>query len=269
VLDFQRLLTDSSLGIQARALASSVTRGVGDVELGLTAKLVDGIGTDAATPPGPTELRWRQAVEGIVRLGTGTLDSPADFTDLGTGDRQRDVEIRSLTDIAFGRHFWMTVVARYNRQLADTRTVRVAGAGASPYAPAWRERTVSRDLGDEIGVAVFPRITVGEAVVLTLHYGYRRKETDRYRGTFTAADLTGEPRLIDASALDIGTAEREHRFGGGAGYSTAAAWRRGAARVPLDIVYQHFQTTRGSGGLVPKVRRDEVQVRWYVPLFGR
>ena len=46
--------------------------------------------------PPPRCGALRLAAAGIYRLGTGQLDLPHDFTDVGTGDRQADIEVRGL-----------------------------------------------------------------------------------------------------------------------------------------------------------------------------
>ena len=69
--------------------------------------------------------------------------------------------------------------------------------------------------------------------------------------------------------LNQETEASEHRLGVGFSYSTLAAYMRGKAGLPFEISYFHFQTTLGSGGNVPKLSQDQVQIRMYRKLFGR
>ncbi|MFI5310553.1 MAG: hypothetical protein ACHQQ3_04935, partial [Gemmatimonadales bacterium] len=82
-------------------------------------------------------------------------------------------------------------------------------------------------------------------------------------------DFSGQQVQVDAATLGLETEAREHRFGGGLSYSTVSAFEKGSARVPLEITYLHFQTTRGFGGNVPKLSEDRIEIRWYGRVFGR
>jgi hypothetical protein len=153
--------------------------------------------------------------------------------------------------------------------MADERVMRIFESPDKPLAAAYRQQTVKRNLGDELDVSLSPRWTLNEYVGLSGYYEYRRKFSDTYMGTFTVSNLLGQPERIDASVLGLETEAREHRFGGGVTYSTVAAFERGAARFPLEVTYFHVQTTLGSGGAVPKLTMDQLQVRVYRRLFGR
>ncbi|MBI1810132.1 MAG: hypothetical protein HYR75_09565 [Gemmatimonadetes bacterium] len=265
----QALFTDSSFGIASKPLATSITRGIGDIDLFATLNLFDSFGRDVNKRIAPKGFNWRQSVGGLYRLGTGTLKSPDDFTGLGTGDHQNDVGVRSYTDLLWGSHFWLSLVAKYDWQMADQIVTRITAAPDQPLAPAYRRQTVGRDLGDVFELQVNPRWSITDYIGISAHYDYRRKFSDRYTGTFTVNDLNGQPLTIDASTLDLETEAREHRLGGSLTYSTVAAHEKGLVRVPYDITYSHFETTLGSGGNVPKLVQDQIQFRLYTRLFGR
>lgn len=268
IADMQRLLTDSVFGVRARPLATSVTRGVGDIDIGFKLNLVGTFRPEDRPSPAAGRVRWRQSVGGVFRLGTGTLDAPDAFTDLGTGDHQNDVEIRSYTDVTYGPNVWLSLVARYSMQAADERVMRIGETPHQVLAAAYRQQTVKRALGDELVVELTPRWALNEFVGVSGHYLYRRKSPDSYTGRFTVTDLAGQQIAIDAAALDAETAAREHRFGAGLSYSTTSAFAAGRTSVPLEITYLHVQTTRGSGGNVPKLSQDRIEVRWYGRVFG-
>jgi hypothetical protein len=267
--DVQRVITDSAFGIRAQPLAGSIARGLGDVDVSVKFRVVDTFGKTVDERAAPKGFGWRQSVGAVYRLGTGTRSAPDNFTDLGTGDHQNDIEMRSFTDLSFGGRLWVALVARYNIQMADERVTRIPESPDKPLAAAYRQQTVKRDLGDELDVSVSPRWTFNESVGLSGYYSYRRKFSDAYSGTFTVSNLLGQPERIDAAVLGLETEAREHRFGGGVTYSTVAAFERGAAAFPVEVTYFHFQTTLGSGGSVPKLSMDQLQVRLYRRLFGR
>ena len=266
--DVQRVLTDSAFGVRAQPLATTITRGVGDIDIGLKLNLFDTFGRSTAARLTPKGLNWRQSIGAVYRLGTGKLDAPDNFTDLGTGDHQNDVEMRSYTDILYGAHFWVSLVARYNMQLADTRVIRITDAPNRELAAAYRQQTVTRDLGDVIDLEISPRWVLNDYLAVAGHYYYRRKFSDRYTGTFNVSNLAGQSVMLDASTLNLETEAREHRFGGGISYSTLAAYEKGKARLPLEVTLFHYETTAGSGGNTPKLATDQVQLRFYTRLFG-
>jgi hypothetical protein len=266
--DMQHVLTDTIFGVRARPIVTAVSRGVGDIDLSLKLNLFGAPRPGESGRLSTRGLRWRQSLGGVYRLGTGVVRAADDLTGLGTGDHQNDLEMRSFTDLLFGAHLWLSFVARYNMQRADQVVVRIPDAPHSLLTAAYREQTVARDLGDALEVEFNPRWALNDYVGFSGHYLYRRKFSDSYTGKFTVADLTGQPVVIDAATLGLETEAREHRFGGGLSYSTVFAHEQGKARVPIEVTFLHFQTTRGFGGFVPKLSEDRVEVRWYGSIFG-
>ena len=263
------LFTDRQFGIGAKPFGTNVTRSMGDVDIALKLKLFDTFGGAPNARLAPSGFNLRQSFGAMYRLGTGKLGAPDAFTDLGTGSHVNAMEGRSFTDLLFGSHFWVSIVGRFNRSQADTRVMRIPASPDQPLTAAYRQQTVTRQLGDAYDVAVNPRWTLNEYVGLSGHYYYRHKAADAYTGTFSVVDLAGKPLTIDASALTFDTEAEEHRFGFGATFSTLSEWERGRARFPVDISWVHYQTTNGAGGNVPKLRIDQVQLRLYRKLFGR
>jgi hypothetical protein len=102
-------------------------------------------------------------------------------------------------------------------------------------------------------------------------YVYRHKNQDHYKGTFTIpAAVTGFSDItLDASTLDLETETREHRLGGGLSFSNLYSFDKGKAKIPFEVTYLHWQTTKGSGGNQPKFFTDQIQVRLYARIFGQ
>lgn len=268
IADARHFLTDTAYGILAKPLATSITRGIGDIDLSVQVSLFDSFRGDAAERRAPHGFNWRQSVGATYRLGAGKRDEVDDFTDLGTGNHQNDIEIRSYTDLLWGPHFWVTILGRHNVQLADQVTMRIAEPD-KPLAPAYRRQLVKRDLGDISEIEITPRWAFNDAVGLAAQYSFRRQGPSAYSGTFAVNDLNGLPVTINASILNAETEATEHRFGGGISYSTVAAHARGEARVPLEVSWLRRISVSGSGGNVPRLSQDQVQIRWYGRLFGR
>ena len=266
---FQRILTDSAYGIRAQPLGTVVRRGMGDVDLSAQFTWHDSYGRSSGTGPTTTRSWWRSTVIGTFRKGTGTAALADALIPLGTGDHQDDLEARSITDFGIGTRASLTAVVRYTVQASASTTLRIADSPSTPFPEAFRSATVTRDPGDEIAFALYPRLNLSEAMSIAGHYGYRSKGADAYSGTVTGTDGSGVVVTADARALDDGSAAREHRFGAIIAYSTVGAWQRGRARWPVEISIAHFQTTAGSNGMIPKLAHDEVQFRWYWRPFGR
>ncbi len=269
ISDAATLFTNKTFGLGARPLERTINRGIGDIDVGLKVKLFDTFGEDPKARLAPHGLQWRQSIGAVYRIGTGTTDAADNFADVGTGNHQNDVELRSYTDLMYGKHFWVSVLAHFNFQLADQLTMRITDTPSQVLAAAYRQQTVQRDLGDVAELEIDPRWVMNDYMSISGHYYYRRKSADRYTGTFNVTNLAGQPVTIDASALNQETEATEHRLGVGFSYSTLAAYMRGKAGLPFEISYFHFQTTLGSGGNVPKLSQDQVQVRMYRKLFGR
>lgn len=270
VEDAQRILTDPLFGVAAQRLETVERSHIGDIEIGLKFIAIDPFNGNVTARMNPTGFNYRTSLTGVVRLGTGERDSPDNFVDVGTGNEQTDIEGRWIQDFLFGRNFWTSIIARYTWQLADEQTMRITEAPNRTLAAAYRQQKVDRDLGDYYELEANPRWVFNDYVALTGHYYYRRKYEDKYKGTFQIdSAVTGFGDLtIDASTLNGETEAREHRFGGGVSFSTLKAFQEKRSRIPVEVTYLHFQTTRGEGGAVPKLFSDQLQLRVYARLFG-
>jgi hypothetical protein len=268
----QRILTDSAFGILAAPLRTVTRQSIGDIEVGLKFRLFDsfGVGNDTARFL-PTGVNLRQSVAGVFRFGTGTLERADNFVDLSTGNGQNDVEVRSQTDILYGRHLFTSVVARYVLQLPDQQVFRITDQPDRALAPLYRQRTVDRNLGDQIEFEITPRWVINEYFSLGAQYFFRNKAEDKFTGTFTASPAeTGlpTPLTLDASTLNQETSASEQRLGLGFVFSSVASFARGKAKIPVEIQYFNTRTVAGAGGAVSKLSIHQVQVRVYGRLFG-
>ena len=240
---------------------------IGDIEVGAKLLLLDTFGGAAAARSGARQRGFRFAVGGLARLGTGQIDRPNELVDVGTGDGQTDIEANGAIDFVFGRRLWGSVVGRYGVQMKDEQLLRIPNVARNPFAAEYREQTVSRDLGDYMELQATPRYVYNDYVSLSAQWTYRRKAEDTYTGTFTVTDPLDDPVSLDASILGIGTKQSEQRVGGGIAFSTLRAYDRGRANVPVEIQLLHWQAVSGSG-YVPKRFNTQVQLRYYMRLFG-
>ena len=265
--DFQRVLTDSAYGIIANPLGSVVRRGIGDIALSATWQWHDSWTAVPTTGSLRQQVRWRSAVVGTFRHGTGSAADPADLISVPLGDGQNDVEILSITDAGLGSRFSFTTLFRYTVQAPSDATVRFATGGGDPFPNQSNTVVHSRDPGDEFEIAFFPRVAFSEAISLAASYSFRSRTADNEVAPVITPAGPGIGGL--SASRDVGGEARAHALGASLAYSTVASHARGGARWPLEISLEHFQTTRGSGGNVPKLAHDAVTVRWYWRPFGR
>ncbi len=265
--DLNTIVSDSAFGIGAVPLETVERSHIGDVEFGAKILLYDGLG---GRPPQRVDYRGvklRLAVGGVYRKGTGQVQSPDDFADIGTGDGQDDVEGRVFADVLVGRRFWASLVGRYGVQQADEQFLRITDSPNDPFAPLYRRQFVARDLGDYFVAEFSPRATITDALMVSATYSYYHKGEDSYSGSFPATNLEGEAITLDASALNAGTARTEQRVVAGFTYSTMAAYYRGRSTLPLEVSFMVGQSMSGTGN-VTKSFTQALGVRLYSRLFG-
>ncbi|MDQ6829125.1 MAG: hypothetical protein M3081_09705 [Gemmatimonadota bacterium] len=266
--DAQRILTDPAFAIETDRIENVDKWGLGDVEIGVKYQFLNtlGIETEKRIAP-PSSLAFRSAATVVLRLGTGKTDNPDNFIDIGTGNGQTDIELRSQNDVIWGKHLWASFIARYGWQLPDYQVMRVTPADA-PLAPSFRRQRVRRDLGDYYELEASPRYVINDFFAIAGQYLYRRKYEDRYTGTFNVNNTLHQPVTLDAAQLNDETGTTEHRFGGGIVFSTVASFTKGRAKIPYEISYQHMEDVAGSGGKTPAIKQDIIQFRIYTRLFG-
>ncbi len=263
----QSVIQDSLPGLLAAQLGTITRQGLGDIEVAAKLRLFDSFGARRDTMRFlPRGLNFRQSIAGVYRFGTGTIDQPDDFLDVGTGGGQNDLEVRSFTDIVYGRRFFASVIARYTVQLADQQVRRITDRPEEVFAPSYRERLVSRNLGDQLELEVTPRWILSDFFSVGAQYLIRRKSEDTFAGTFTVPPSESglaAPLALDASTLRFETAAMEQRIGYGLTFSSLAAHARGKASLPIEVQYFNSRTISGMGGAVPRLSIHQLQVRLY------
>lgn len=262
-VQLQQVLADEAFGLRSAPLADVSHYGIGDVEIGAKLLLFDSFGQDVRAAAEQRGFGVRTSVGALLRLGTGRREDPANLVDIGIGDGQHDIELRTAADVRLGGRFWTSLVARYGIQLADELSLRVPSVAGQLFVPADNLTPVARDLGDYLELEIAPRVAIGDFLSLGGQYVYRQKGEDRYT---SAAGVTS---ALDPAILGLGTETFEHRAGFGVMLSTVSAYARGAVAMPLDVSYLHTRTVAGGGQLVNRAARDQVALRIYLSAFGR
>jgi hypothetical protein len=244
----QTVLTETTAGFgyDAQPLEFAKYRQkLGDLEVGLRFGLVQGASV-------------RAVLSTTVRLPTGMRDAPDHYVDIGTGDRQTDVE--AGIEIAYepGNVVGLAVVGSYNLQLGD-QLVRRLAPPHRPVALAAAERLVSRNLGDVISIAAFPTLRLSRTFRAYGQIQYYHKGSDTYSGTDFSL-----PGLPTATAAGLGAETAMRRLSLGAGIHFRSTGRDGLS-LPAEAGIHYFAAYQGSGGFTPKT----AGVTFYLRLFRR
>jgi hypothetical protein len=239
--DFQALLADSAFGYRLRPIATTDISRLGDTELGLRVGLVRG----------PVA---RVVLNGGVRLPTATRDSLDHAVDLGTGDKQLDIEAGLEVAVESGA-LGLAAQAVFTRQLADNLTLRSPAAGA--LVPVTASGPFRRDLGDVLQLAAYPSLRLSQAInlfVLAYHY---RKSGDTY-------DFLGSP-TADVPARTVTPVASALNLGGGIHYR-AERTGSGEARLPVEAGLSYQAAYGGTGG-APKSTMLNLYLRLYYRIY--
>lgn len=262
IADFQNVLTDSAFGIRSSGLRSVVRRGVGNVEFAGTFRWLD---TKPAAPATAADsARWWARSALTASWSRGAANPGADdLTGAPLGRPASGVRAGGVVDVGRGTRYSLSAAATFARWSDVAVDVRAPASAQDIFPAASRTTTIRYTPGAEMWFDVAPRAALSDAIAIAATWTFRRRDGDAY--AITGASLSPAPAAFNVSPgmHAVGASSSEHRFGASVGYSTLAAWRRGGARWPLEIVLTHYQVTTASGGIVPKVSHDDVAVRWY------
>ncbi len=237
--------------LAADTLTTVVRTGIVDNELGGWYQVAD-------------RATWRGQVGGILRLGTGTVDSPHNLVDVGTGDGQTDVEVWTRNDIIFSPQLWVHAGGRFGIQFAQTLPRRVSPYW-QPYAPASAAATVTRTPGSYFAIDIVPNWQLDDAFGVGLGYHYYRQGATDY--AYAGADSAAIALLVPASVLGEGTSVSRMRVGAGVTFSTLNRYLTGRARLPYRVTWSYQRTFFGRGGQVERASVMSLAIEAYVSPF--
>lgn len=257
----QNVLIDSAFGVAGDSLASWQSGWeLGDVEVSAKYRFLETPLTDSAGAPRP--VAYRGAVAALVRLGTGKLDDPANFVDVGTGDGQTDVELGAYNDLLIAGRFLASVVVRYGIQRSAVVERRISPPDL-PISPAVTLRRVEWKPASYLAVDALPQLVLTPAVSVGFPYSYFTKGEDNYALAEAGAGGSGTVPSPDLLAQE--TESRYHRLGIGIVYSAPV----GGGRLPFEARALYQSTVAGSGGRTLKLSTFQVEVRTTLRLWGR
>jgi hypothetical protein len=245
--------------IQPLELARDLWK-LGDVELTLALRLLEGAVRDSADAP--PAFRYLLGVQGLARLPTGKIDNPDIPLDFGSGDGQLDLEGGAFTDLRWTR-VGVRAEARYGVQQKTDLVRRIAPPDVI-FATASSRALVTWTPGSYLSLETAPSWYLADEFAVGATYRLWSKQGDEYVLAGPALDEGG----FDPSLLEQETEETLHEVGLGFAFSTITSWREGRASVPFEVRLAVRRGVAGSGGQVPKGTRMEATGRVFWRLWG-
>ncbi len=245
---------DTSFGVGYRQLGNTRRAGIGDVDLTATFLLFDSFKADQIKRLLAPTRAVRSNITLGWRFGTAGADRTDDAFDVPIGEGANALLVRSTTDVLFNRWAWMSATVRAAQPMADRIAVATpfrsdAGTFGSPVSVA----SAARALGTRLDVELAPRMSVGEFFGLSAAYLVRHWGSDSYDATDAGAaaqPLSVPSRTLSAAAF-------------GLSFSTLSSYVRGRSRFPAEVIYTHTVPLAASGGEVPVVASDRLELRIY------
>ena len=200
------------------SIATEERTGIGDIELGVKVLLLD------RRADSTRRLAMRATAGAIVRLATGSRQSPSPVTDLRLGEGINMVESRVAFDLQ-ARRLGLLAVGDLALGIREEEMLTLDALG--PRA------AVDRDTR-WLGIHLAPRVHVSEP--FAIHGAW----------TLRTANVSGSSSLV----------------GGGVSYSTMQRFLAAGGPLPLEMRFTHLESLDGPAGS-PKFARDQIELRIY------
>jgi hypothetical protein len=223
---------------------------LGDIELGAAFGLVD-------TYRPETRRGARLAAQGLVRLRTSQRARPGWFFEVGSGDRQPDVEGTLVGDLLLNR-VGLRLLGGYTLQLPGQALMRIAPP-SEPFPEEGRLAAVDYDLGDVLTLGAQPYLRLAPHFGLTGGVTWRRRAADVYTLVPGQEEIPGAPVAL------LGEESERTWTTAHAGFSYSAGRFGGR---PLDAGMWWEGVVASTGGRVPMTSAVRFLLRAY-HRFGR
>lgn len=254
---FENFLTnaDGSIGMRPIDDIPALSY-LGDIEVGVAVAVIDHF------PTAKLGSGFRAVIDGTVRLRTAKLDSPDRLFDLGTGDRQPDVEVSLTADYVRGR-LGARFTGGYNVQLPGNQNRRVTRYD-SPIVAKTSLAGVRRDPGDVLRLSAHPFFRLAPYLSVYVGADYWTKGRDGF------VYVPGQPEIagVDIGVLGDGTASDALQVSGGLSYSHAGLNKRGGTGLPMDASFRYERIARSRKGILPDIHSVRIDLRFYTRLLG-
>jgi hypothetical protein len=248
---------DSTFGVGYKQLGNTRRAGVGDVDLTATYLLFDSFKADQVKRLLTPSRGVRSNVTLGWRFGTAGADRTADAFDVPIGEGANALLIRSTTDVLFNRWAWVSATVRAVHPFADRVAVGVPFRDdAGTFGSAVTVASAARTLGNRVELELAPRMSIGEYFGLSAGYLMRHWGGDTFDAADAAATSSSAQRLSVPSRTLSAAAI-------GLSFSTLSSYVRGRSRFPAEVIYTHMAPVSASGGDVPAMASDRLELRVY------
>lgn len=247
--EFEGFITNGA-GPVAGSLESPIITALGDLELGAAYLFLDRQRADHVST-------LRVAGQALVRLRTAQLDNPNRFFDLGTGDRQPDVELGLAADLREGR-FGARLSGSYNLQLAGSAQKRI-GPPSVPIPWAVTLAAVERTPGNELRLGLQPFFALSRTFAFTVGGQYISHAADSY------TLFSGQPEIPGYPVEQLAVDSKASWIEASAGLVFAAPFEMNGDRPhrPLDAGLSYHTVVSATGGRVPRSTDVRLYLRYY------
>ena len=245
---------ENPAGPVAGTFSTPALSSLGDIEIGAAYAIFDQLSKVGVT------RGFRLAAQGLVRLRTSQLDNPGRFFDVGTGDRQPDLEGTIVGDGLFGA-FGARALAGYTLQLTGDANKRIS-APANPIAYVNTFAAVNRKPGDVLTLGISPFYRLAETFAVTGGLTWRKKAKDQVTLFGDQPEIPGAP----ASLLEIDTDGSWSTASLGLTFSAPLVVKDGKSNPPMDAGLLWEGVIGSSGSLrVPAT----AGIRFWFRLYGK
>lgn len=254
------IASDTAFGVGYERLGDTRRAGIGDVDLTATWLLWDSFRADQAARLLAPRQGIRSTISAGWRFGTAGADRTEDAFDVPIGEGANALLLRSTTDLLLNNWAWMSATLRVVRPLEDEIAAIVPPRDiASTFSGPVRIGSTRRSLGQRLDIELMPRVAVGSFFGLAAGVVHRRWRDDRYSAAPTISETPSSLAItswtVPSRSLTSGTV--------GVTFSSLASYARQRSRFPAEVIYTHQFPLSGSGGFVPAVSSDRLELRVY------
>ena len=245
--------TDSSMEVGYERLGNTRRAGIGDIDFTASFLLYDTFGADQARRLQAATRGVRTMVSGGWRFGTAGADRTEDAFDVPIGEGANAVLVRSTTDLVWSRRLWLSATVRAAKPMGDHMAVVLPYRTiATTFADPVLADAVA--LGMRTDIELAPRFSFGDFFGVSGAYIMRRwgrslrhREHERAVRSWRSSRPS---RTLQAAAV-------------GVTFSTLASYARRRSRIAAEVMYTHTVPISASGGVVPAVMTDRLELRVY------
>jgi hypothetical protein len=253
---FPRIASDTAFRVGYATRGNTRRAGIGDIDLTATYLLFDSFHSDQLRRLFENRRAVRSTLTAGWRFGVAGADRPDDAFDVPIGEGANALLVRSTTDFVWSHRLWLSASVRATKPLSDEVAIVLPFRDvAGLFAPVSIGQA-TRSLGLRYDLELAPRVSIGQffglsGAVLLRHWGqdtYRALGTDSLTGGVTTNATPS--RTLRAVSI-------------GASFSTLASYTRGRSRFPAEVIYTHTEPIGASGGTVPAIATERLELRVY------